>query len=525
MGGLWRRVPRGAWIVVAAVLLAAALIALLVDLWGVGTPTPAAEAVARTATPLGTATPAPTPTQRPYRGGIVDLALRFDVEEAMTHAEELASDDYGGRQGGSPGGRRAAAYIARHFEALGLEPAGIDGYFQPFVLPYAEEAGIPELVITSPDGAVHDDFVFAEDYRHALGGHAAGGVAEGEVIWLGSCQSSAYDAHEVSGAIVLCRSTQGSDQATRAAEEGAEALLLVTNDERRIAVRRALGEAPREEGIPTLLISDDVADLLLGAEGTARAMGPLASTARVVVDLAQAGEAEGANVLAALPGADARLRERVLVVGAHFDHLGTDPDGAIYAGANDNASGTAALLEIARSWRDAGYRPAVTVLFAAWDGEEQGLLGARHYVANPRYPLTATIGMIQLDMVGTADAGTLTYDGAANAVGRQLAASAERFEVPTAAVRWSGGSDHGAFLSVGVDAGLLIWDAAEVPYYHTAQDTAESLHPQRLRQAGVIASHAALALIRAAEEGRATPTVLPAGRSLYGVGAPPAPAR
>jgi len=494
MARFGRRVPPVVWLTVAALLLVltVALEAALGDARGPGP---------STVSILATATPAPTftATPNPYRGSLTDLALRFDVEEAMAHAEELASDAYAGRQGGSPGGRRAAEYIARQFEALGLEPAGTDGYFQPLMLPYAEEAGVPTLVITDAAGTAHDDLVFAEDFRHTLGGGAAGGDAEGTVLWLGQCGPSDYDAHDTSGQIVMCRDLQGVDHATRAASEGAEALLLVTSDERRIATRHALADVPQADGIPTLLISSDVAALLLGAGGPSRDLGPLEATAHVVVDLARAGEAEGANVLAVLAACDPASSDRALIIGAHYDHLGSDPNGAVYYGANDNASGVAVLLATARSWREVNYCPSADVLFAAWDGEEQGLLGAKHYVVNPRYPLTATIGMIQLDMVGMAAAGTLTYDGEGNPVGDQLAASAALYGVPAATADWEGGSDHGAFLDAGVDAGLLIWDAAEVPYYHTPQDTVDTLQPERLRQAGIVASHAALMLIRGAE--------------------------
>jgi Zn-dependent M28 family amino/carboxypeptidase len=93
--------------------------------------------------------------------------------------------------------------------------------------------------------------------------------------------------------------------------------------------------------------------------------------------------------------------------------------------------------------------------------------------------------------------------------------------VPTAAVSWDGGSDHGAFLRAGVDAGLLIWDAAEVPYYHTPQDTVDTLQPERLREAGIVASHAALALIRDAESTAPMPAPPTAGRSPYSLEAAP----
>ena len=88
------------------------------------------------------------------------------------------------------------------------------------------------------------------------------------------------------------------------------------------------------------------------------------------------------------------------MLSAHYDHLGTDADGTPYLGANDNASGVAVLLEIARTWHSAGFYPGCTVLFAAWDGEEQGLLGSRHYIENPRYPLANSMGVLTLDMVG-----------------------------------------------------------------------------------------------------------------------------
>jgi len=483
-------------------------------------PTPLASAPAPTWTPAPTR--APTPTPAPYAGSIADLALRFDVEEALVHAEELASERYAGRQGGSPGGRAAIEYLVAQFEALGLAPAGTDGYLQPFDLPYVAEAAVPTLTfdaVGSFDAAESldavDALVFAEDYRHLLGGHAAGGVADGRVIWLDGCGASEFDAHDVRGEVVLCRAAPGVDLSARAASEGAEGLLLVSGEGQRIPERRAPFEAPRADGIPTLVITAEAGKALRAG---ATDLGPLPVTAHLAVELSAAGEAEGANVLGVLPGADSTRSDRVVIIGAHLDHVGADPNGAVYHGANDNASGVAALLEIARSWRAANYQPEATVLFAAWDGEEQGLLGARHYVDHPTLPLDATIGMIQLDMVGMADAGNLTYDGEGNAVGRQLAASAEWFDVPTGIVRWDGGSDHAAFLRAGVDAGLLIWDAAEVPYYHTPEDTFDTLQPERLRQAGIIASHAALTLAGGTPGEGPLPTREVAGRSLYDLG-------
>lgn len=114
----------------------------------------------------------------------------------------------------------------------------------------------------------------------------------------------------------------------------------------------------------------------------------------------------GRNVIGILPGSDPVLRLETVIVGAHYDHLGhggfgaLDPDsaGAVHNGADDNASGTAALFHIAAQL--AANPPARTVVFIAFDGEELGLIGSGHYTKNPIYPLSGTLAMINLDMVG-----------------------------------------------------------------------------------------------------------------------------
>ena len=107
-----------------------------------------------------------------------------------------------------------------------------------------------------------------------------------------------------------------------------------------------------------------------------------------------------------LPGSDPVLRVQSVIVGAHYDHLGLggfsalDPDsiGLVHNGADDNASGAAALLHVARRLR--GDPPARTVVFIAFGGEELGLLGSSSYVRNPVYPLTQAFAMVNMDMIG-----------------------------------------------------------------------------------------------------------------------------
>jgi len=477
-------------------------------------PTPAAIKPRPTTTPAPgkpTPTPVETPAVQPVvrepgpavaGGDLLAVARMFDPEEAMGFVEALTAPELGGRQPGTDGGRAAGEYIAQKFQEFGLQPAGTDGYFQPFTVPFAEITGVPTFVFTTTAGAVYDNFVYRKDFAFAWGGYAGGGTADGQVVWANECRAEDFRGVDVTGQIVFCRFSAGDEVYRQALEHGAGGLILLTDAESRVdRIRTYRQPNYLPKSLPTLIVLPRVAEALLSDSGYTlddlsllyRAV-PLNVSAHFEVFLNEPGEAEARNVLGVLPGRDPTLRDKVVIIGAHYDHLGTDANGDIYRGANDNASGAAALLEIARSWQAAGFVPDMTVLFAAWDAEEQGLLGAEHYVQNPRYPLTATVGMIQMDMVGMASNGILTLDGIHNTVGRQLQASAALFGVTTGEVSFQGGSDHAAFLQANVPAALLIWDNADVPYYHTPQDTPDTLQPERLRQAGAIASHAAMVL-------------------------------
>ena len=134
------------------------------------------------------------------------------------------------------------------------------------------------------------------------------------------------------------------------------------------------------------------------------------------------GGAHTRNVVALLPGSGA-LASEVVVIGAHYDHLGTrtfgslDPDsvGVVHNGADDNASGTTALMEIARRLKERRAPNARTIVFVAFSGEELGLLGSTYYVKHPARPLNATYAMLNLDMVGRLGDRKLTAFGAETA--------------------------------------------------------------------------------------------------------------
>ncbi|MHB1296579.1 MAG: M28 family metallopeptidase [Anaerolineae bacterium] len=477
---------------------------------------------APTATDTAPATPTPTrlPTatlESSPTPADLGTAQRFDAERALQTVRALTDRAFAGRQGGSPGGAAVAMYLAQRFDALGLQPAGDDGYYQPVPLPYAALTAVPTFSARRTDGT-RLDLAFRESFAPLWGGRAAGGVAEGRLVWMGTGSAPLFERADVAGQVVLVSGRPSDEELALAAERGAVGLVAVVEEERLVTTRLAYRDGPADGArlVAAFITQEALANLLAGSAvapdnlTNADASLQLDVSVRMSVALEEQGAAEGRNVLGVLPGADPARRDEVVIIGAHYDHLGVDPNGDVYVGANDNASGVAAMLEIARMWQEADYRPARTVLFAAWDGEEQALLGSQHYVQDPSYPLTQTVAMIQLDMVGLASEGVLTVAGLESAISdaqgqvllesvtnpaaRAVLAGAERLGVPTRRVSFPGGSDHASFLQAGVPATLLIWDDAEVPYYHTPDDVWQTLQPERLAQAGVIAADAAMAL-------------------------------
>src|SRR5688572_18443135 len=188
---------------------------------------------------------------------------------------------------------------------------------------------------------------------------------------------------------------------------------------------------------------------------------------------AKVGGVVGKNVIGILPGRDPVLRNQTVVLGAHYDHLGLggfgslDPDstGLVHNGADDNASGVAALIQVAA--RLAASPPARTVVFIAFSGEELGLLGSAHYVKQPIYPLASTLAMVNLDMVGRLRNGRLIVYGAR---------SAKEFPALLDSLNWYAGfdlkaqgdgfgpSDHSSFY------------AAKRPVLHVFTDLHEDYH-------------------------------------------------
>lgn len=195
------------------------------------------------------------------------------------------------------------------------------------------------------------------------------------------------------------------------------------------------------------------------------------------------------NLLAVLPGSDKELAGEYILVGAHYDHVGYGsrrnsygPWGYIHNGADDNASGVAAVLEVIDALVQTGHRPRRSILFAFWDGEEQGLLGSRHWKHNPTVPLTSVRTAINIDMVGRLTDGRIEVGGTRSAIGaRRLLSSESLSDEVWLDFSWEykNNSDHWTFFEAGIPS--LYLHTGLHDDYHRPSDDVEKLNIDGIR--------------------------------------------
>jgi Peptidase family M28/PDZ domain len=195
------------------------------------------------------------------------------------------------------------------------------------------------------------------------------------------------------------------------------------------------------------------------------------------------------NVLAVLPGSDSVLRQEIIVIGAHYDHVGrgnqtnsNGPFGQIHNGADDNASGTSALLELADAFASMSPAPARSILFAFWDAEEAGLLGSQHWVTHPTRPIRDVRLDINIDMLGRLREGQVTVVGWRSAAGMRsrMASFNSRGDFtflfqPTVIAE----SDFYPFYRAGIPC--LHLDTGKHNDYHRPTDDADKLNYEGIR--------------------------------------------
>ncbi len=381
-----------------------------------------------------------------------ELLQRITAEGLRAHMAFLADDLLEGRGTGTRGYQLAANYVRAQFEEMGLKPAGVGGsYFQNVRFRRIELLRDKSSLVVKPKNGSTRTLTIEKDY--VMGGNplSADTTAEGQVVFVGfgvSAPEFKYDDYEgidVRGKIVAALygappkmpSAPGAhfsstEQKLRmAAEHGAIGYISIWagKTEQRTPfseyVRFTRGPALRwldEKGVPdgaepsirgAVRISSSTAallfegapkswkDALQAAENSQPQALPLTTSVAMHI-VSRYSEAESPNVAAILPGSDPQLKNEYVSFTAHLDHLGIgDPvkGDSIYNGAADNASGTSALLEMARAFSELHPAPRRSLLFIAVTGEEEGLLGSDYYAQNPTVPITQIVANINMDEV------------------------------------------------------------------------------------------------------------------------------
>jgi len=445
------------------------------------------------------------------------------AEELRQKLSYIASEKFKGRGNGTPELNMAAEYIAGIFEKNGLKPAGDAGSYHQRFNVYSSRIGpnnelrihggstsldlkprsdfIPEL--WSVSGTVTGPLELVEDSRSgapSLNGKIAVELEDGIVSDDPEFPTNATEGRklEAAGAIgaIIIQNLPDSNRSrlSNLAESFRDDLPV------RLTAMASV-DVPDYPQIPIVVLPSDIGRQLL-----AELRKPQAKVNAVLtVDVER--KLHGTqNVLGLIEGSDPRLRDEVVVVGAHYDHDG-EAHGQIWYGADDNGSGTAALLELAEAFGQGSPRPPRSILLSAWAGEEKGLLGSRFYVSHPLFPLNRTIAMFQMDMIGRNEdhpgnrsqdvpeeralenANTLNVLGTAFSPDLKTVIARMNDQVGlTLHFRYDFGaedlmrrSDQWSFLQNGIPA--VFFFSGLHPDYHTPRDTADKINYPKLEKA------------------------------------------
>jgi len=194
------------------------------------------------------------------------------------------------------------------------------------------------------------------------------------------------------------------------------------------------------------------------------------------------------NVMAMLPGSDPELSSEWILIGAHYDHLGEADGGGYYPGADDDAGGTAVMLELAQAFAGSESAPARSILFMGFGAEEMGLIGSKYYVENPLQPLDRMVAMVNLEMMGRGDEGNLTVmlleemPEALRAAAIE-ASAAEPLTLVDGERRHLQSGDQNSFYVAGVPI-LFFYGGDTHPDYHSVTDTADKIESDWMESVG-----------------------------------------
>ncbi len=448
-------------------------------------------------------------------------AAQFDTQRAMEHIQALASPEYMGRETGTVGARRAAKYIAQQMASIGLSPAG-DGnsFIQTLPTPRYHLVGVPQLDLIGPDGQLLDSLTYHKQFVELQGDVAGTETAQAPIVGLalgpdpGGTSGDPYGLrnYELYDRIAIVRQSD-LDHFNVNAVAGT---LVVSDDPQEITRRYPLAQRAlvSYRGVIIMMITPQVADNLLASAGSSladldRQAADLKPGAFAVTDpgitvhmqmsttsFDQSMSEDYYNVIGFIAGtgsafsqAGGGLDSQVVMVSAYYDGAGTSPDGILYPSANDNASGVATMLELARALKNSPYEPKRTVVFVAWAG------GDRREGLSVDTVMNAHLGFDRLDVKDVIElSGVGAGDGTSMVLGQDSSyrlvqlfqSAAERLGYPS--TTRGRGPHYGLAIMPGFGGreGLTLdisWDGSDRLAF-TPQDTFQRIDPQKLQQVG-----------------------------------------
>jgi hypothetical protein len=430
-------------------------------------------------------------------------------ENLMQIVSVLCSDEFNGRLPGSDGYNEAANFAADKFQQIGLLPAGDENYFQYLNVEYNKIDSPVVFKVIAPNEIysyqLGKDFVFR--------GFTGSGDFSLPVAFCGygiSRPDIGYDDYEnvdVNNKVVMVfkqnptwkinDSTLGSEHPREksiiAYKHGAKGILFVSkpNDDKPQPLIGSVmhGEGEQLLNFPQLQISIDAAKEIVGGTGISlneyqrkidECQVPNSFSTGNEVEIKVKTEykknAQTMNVVGLLEGSDPNLKEEFLIIGAHLDHVGSQA-GLLFPGANDNASGSAAVIELAKAFLSSDTKPKRSVLFVLFASEEQGLFGSKYFVENMKIDTSKIVAMFNLDCVGYGDS-IQVGNGKSSPTLWNIAEGIdkENYQLIVRDTWNGGGADATLFYEKGIPC-LYFVSKYSYDHLHQPSDTPETLNP------------------------------------------------
>lgn len=349
--------------------------------------------------------PGSSPIPAKYKKGVNAI----QIADATTHLTYLATQCEG-RGSGQPGFQKAAEYVAAQFKASGLKPVGDNGtYFQN--VPFYRSGVVPG-----------DSYVVTEDGRTKIVGTTnisfgrlgADTDKAAPVIFLraNGADAKLENADPLDGKIVIVSNSADSKALRRQIVLAQTIAVIYVKDDLppslgTVSLRKGGGNTSLGSITVTKSAGRRLSEALMGdsdavdwskTAANACELIPAKGNLRVVTKLEE-GTLGVPNVVGLLEGSDPKLKTELVGIGAHLDHLGKSGD-VVYPGADDDGSGSTAVIEIAHAMKVSGVKPRRSILFMTFCGEEMGLIGSGYYSDHPIFPHEKMVAELQMDMVG-----------------------------------------------------------------------------------------------------------------------------